>query len=236
MSKVPLGKIGGALGDLWNLASSYKTDKGITRDFTAVYKVLQGLTAVVVKFIIAVLWFIGHLSSAVSDIDVNAKKISADIDDLVKDQQTAWTTLLNDKLPGDLQALYDALDTEAPAAKAKQQAQKQVDLGPLEKRVTALESWRNKTVTPALKDFNTFLTDWRKTYLPPVRTLIRWLASPTTFAQWASVPLLQAMPSTMRRPASKQYVRQVNSALLATWSDDPDGVLNALFAVMEQDS
>lgn len=222
---------GNALSGIANLLN-WQAAKSTASSIKQIYKLLQDITAVEVRFIIAMFWWVAHLAAAVSDIDTNTNAISDDIKTLTANEKDAWTELLNTKLPADLQALYKALSghtdqkTTAVAKAAK------VNLKPIEQEIAALELWKKNVVTPALTDWKSFYALWRSTYVKPVTTLTVWLKSPSQFARWATPPIL---PQAVSLFGTKQYLplAQNLSILLAnTWASNPDAIGQAVNQLM----
>lgn len=205
-------------------AIDFKREQEIQKALVQLYDETDGITVLLVKFIVAELWWASHIGSAASDARGYSEQIQKALSKADDDILAAWTDWLKSKYPADLRALYDELETSRKAGNSNLRKLIKADLKPLEAEIAALEKWKKITVTPDLKQWITFYGTWKKTYLPPLRTLIDWLKTPSTFAKWAILPLISVMPSSLRTKHAAAHATAIESALLATWTKDPDTV------------
>lgn len=217
----------GGLAGLLNIlgfAKGESVDDALTR----LYGDTNRLAILTVKFIVAVVWWGSHIGSAASDAYGYSAQIRAALAKADDNLLTVWREWLDNRYPTDLQALYDDLYGQIVATQKSIPKQHKVNLKPIEKRLAALETWKQKTASPELRRWTRFYATWKHTYLPPLRTLIRWLHSPRTFANWALPPLLAQAPSTMRKPSMRKRTAAIETALLASWVNDPQVVYDSV--------
>lgn len=190
----------------------------------SLYNEADKLAVTTVQFIIATIWWAFHMSDAAA----NAKAYSTQILDAANRasilEQETWSEFLLHKYPADLQALYRQVQSDIGAQGNRARARESAGLAKLAKEIAALELWKRQTVTPDLNKCNRFYRTFTTHYEPPLKTLRRWLASPSTFAAWALPPLISSLPSALQAKNSRKSARLIEQALLATWANDPQQV------------
>lgn len=213
---------------LANLLNEWRTDRTITNDFTAVYTDMQGIALTLVRFIMAILWWIAHLSAGVNDATQSMRQAGGQIAKVEANNLAAWSDFLNTKYPADLRALYRAVTSAGSASQQEQKKQQDASLAELRKEIAELETWKQETVTPDLKQWNGFLTKWKSTYQPPALTLIQWLASPDKFATWALPPLISNAASALASKPSQMSATAIELVLVRTWTNDAGPIWQAI--------
>lgn len=226
-----------ALGDLANSYLSVVTgilgleqQAAVDKAIRDLYNEADALAVMTVKSVSAFLWWAGHIASAAADVNGYGGQIETALRKAGKFQTDAWNLFLTVKYPADLQSLYDTLHGEVSDTGKKLTAAQAKGLGKLEGEIAALLHWKKVTVTPQLTLWRRFYASWRTTYLPPITTLQTWLASPAKFAQWSILPIMAAMVTTLKDRSHATLAASIESALTATWTSDPQAVLDNVLA------
>lgn len=219
------------VGSALDFAREQQTDKALK----SLYDQADALAIILVQEIAGFLWWAAHIASAASDALGYSVQIQAALAKADSDILEAWTEWVNVKHPADLQSLYDTLRGEVKTVHDTIKVTQKANLKPLEAEIAALQKWRLDTVTPALKAWNFFYATWKDTYLPPIQTLKRWLKSPNTFSAWALPPLMSAAPLAISAANNKTVSTAIERALIATWTNDPQAVLDNLLQWLVSD-
>lgn len=215
------------LGDLLNLfgvESGMSTDEALKR----LTQEADSLAAFTIKCIVALFWWAAHISSATADAFGYAAQIQAEAADTDKYNLETWRQFLLIQHPAEIRRVYIRTTKRIQVVKREMVKQHRVDLGPIKRELAALERWKNKTADPTLKDWRSFHATWDKTYLPPLRTLTRWLHSPKTFAAYATPPLLAYLPSVVGNKRYRRSLTAIEAGLVATWVNDPQPIFDSM--------
>lgn len=176
---------------------------------------------VLVRFMIAVFWWIGRSNYRAAQSGTIALKAANDLGEAFTDIQTTWEIFLGDKYPTDLHNLYDKLAAKIPA-------QQRINLKPIEDAITRLQrddraekTWQDKIATPTLNAYRQFSDTFKRTYAPPLGTLIDWLATPSKLADFALPAFIVGLPRALSDKAAQRSATAIEAALVGTWVNDP---------------
>ena len=206
----------------------FKRVQQVSKAIGALYDQTDALAVLVVQDIAAFLWWAAHLAAAADDALGYSAQIQTAIDHANARNMETWQLWLNVKYPADLRSLYDALQAEIDQVRKGIPKQQHINLKPILRRLSALEHWQKVTVTPELTKWTRFYDSWRRTYRPPVLTLIGWLRHPATFGKWAVMPVLSETPSQLRKRANSALAASIGLALTQTWTSDPQPIFDAV--------
>ena len=216
----------GLAGSVFGLAEQANTDRALT----ALYDEADRLAVMTVKSVTALLWWAAHIGSAAADAEGYGAQIRKALTDAGLYGLDTWREFLNVKYPDDLQSLYDTLHSEISDTGKKLTAAQAKGLGKLAAEIAALIHWRKVTVTPDLVKWTRFYAAWQKTYLPPLGTLMGWLASPSKFTTWAIMPLMNAALAELSDAGNVKLSTAIEQALTATWRNNPQGTYDSVLA------
>lgn len=202
--------------------------ESLANQIKKLYKETDQFAVQVVRFMVAVLWWASHMASAASDARGYGAQIQAALKKADANTLATWQEWLNVKYPADLRKLYGDLEGSITSVKKSIPRQHKVNLKPIETELAALEKWKKQTVTPELKQWLTFYATWKKTYVKPMHTLISWLRSPGVLADFIALPLVSVLPSKLRERAAARSAFGIESALVATWNDNPQVIYDSI--------
>ena len=229
----------GVVGGLLNIARAF-TDLefrgNVQAAFTKSFTILDLLQVIVAREIIALMWFVAHLSTATSELAGYFEEVAQDIERIERNEHDAWSLFLTAKYPADLRALYRDLSNLIDQRLKGNAAENAANLKPLWKAVRELQQWRKDKVTPDLNQWTTFYGQWKKTYLQPVTTLTNWLSTPADFGHWALPIVVSQLPSSLRSDASKTSATSIAAILTSTWSNDANVIYSAVLKWLVTDN
>ena len=219
----------GVVGGLLNIARTF-TDLefrgNVQAAFTKSFTILDMLQVIVAREIIALMWFVAHLSTATSELAGYFQEVAQDIERIERNEHDAWSLFLSAKYPADLRALYrDLSDLIDKKINDSANAHK-VNLQPLWKAIKELQTWQKDKAIPDLNQWTTFYDRWKKTYLQPVTILTNWLSTPAEFGHWALPIVVSQLPSSLRSDAAKTSATSIAAILTGTWSNDANVIYN----------
>lgn len=209
-------------------AIDYKREQEIQKALVQLYDEADAVTVLLVKFISAELWWASHIASAAADALGYAGQIKAALAKADSDMLDTWAKWLTVKYPADLRKLYSNLVNQIDAVKKELSKEQKANLKPLEDAIAALQKWKKDTVTPELKSWLTFHALFKKTYAPPLHTVIGWLHKPATLADFVALPLIGVLPTDLRKPAAHTAATSIATALTDTWANDPQKVYESV--------
>ena len=207
------------LSDVLGLVGIEQNDS-IAAEITRLYSEADSLAVFSVKSIVALYWWAAHIASATADALGYAQEIQAESKTANQDQLKIWTTYLGIKRPAEIQRVYIRTTKQIDVTRRIVQKVNSKELAKLAKEVAALEAWKKKTVTPDLSKLLAFLAAWNKTYKAPVVRWVAWFKAPSQFAQWAAMPLVSQLPTTLSEAAAHVKATAIEAALVNTWSSD----------------
>ena len=215
------------LNDILNLLG-FAQNESIAREISRLYDDTDALAVFTVKVTIALFWWANHIASATSDALGYSQQMLDETTQTNQYQLETWQRTLRLLRQAELRRVYIHTTKTVQVIKKYTQQQRKVDLRPILKRLTALETWKKNTATPKLNQWTTFYAAWRKTYLPPVQTLQRWLSSPSTFAAFAIPPLLANLPAALGQSGNLASATAIEAALVKTWTRDSGAIWMAV--------
>lgn len=229
MSAIAIDELGGnaliGLGNLIGFWRSQSTDAEINK----LYWQTDGLAVLVVKQLVAFLWWASHIASAAADQLGYSAQIQAALAKADIDMFTAWAEFLDVKYPADLRKLYSQLTADIDNAVNRHHKTQQPNLKRLLAEVAALVTWKNKVATPELNQWKQFHLRFDKTYVPPLRTLIKWTGSPKTLADFVLPAIIPGLVTALGKPGYKRQATKLEQELMATWVNGPDVILDNFY-------
>jgi len=213
-------------------AIDYTRSKELAKAVSTLFDQTDVLAILTVQEIAAFLWWAAHIAASTGDALGYSAQIEAALDAANKANLATWSEWVNVKHPADLNALYRLISVEIDQLlKARSRALGGA-LGKLQAEIVALQKWRKRTVTPTLAKWTKFDAEWIKTYRPPIDTLRTWLKEPGKFAEWAITPLITVAPSAVGKKSAKRNVTAIERAFVATWTNDPQPIWNAVLDLL----
>ena len=230
MSAIEIDQVGGdalaGLGNLLGLWQSQTTDAEIRK----LYWQTDGLAVLVVKQLVAFLWWASHVASAASDQLGYSAQIRSALSKADADTLGAWAEFLNVKYPADLRKLYDLLSKDIDQLAKRLGKAQSANLRKLMAEIAALVKWKDKTATPELSQWKQFHLQFDKTYVPPLRTLVKWTKSPKTLADFVLPAIIPGLVTALGKPRYKRQATKLEQELTATWVNGPDVILDNLYS------
>ena len=194
----------------------------------ALYRQANFLAVQFTEFVIAELWWAAHLGTATSELAGYLDEAADSVNTLAHTEVDAWRLFLETKYPADLRALYNELAGRIPKVQ-------KVNLQPIEAAIRRLQAddrgehkWRENVAVPKLSQWTRFYAEWRTTYLPPLTTLRSWIKHPAKLSAFLLPSIVAQLPSMLRQSASLSSATSIEQALLATWTRNPDRVLDLI--------
>lgn len=217
----------GGLNDVLTLLG-IAHNESLAEEISRLYKEADSLAVFTVKVTVALFWWASHMASATADAFGYAAEIQAESKTVNDYQLETWKDFLRIKHPAEIRRVYIRTTKRVEVVKREIAKQHKVNLGPIKKELAALERWKKNTVTPDLKSWVSFRATFKKTYLPPLRTLIGWIHKPPTLADFVAMPLISVLPTYLHKTAARSHATAIEAALLTTWVKDPQTVYDAM--------
>lgn len=229
-SLVSLGDLADSFLGVVSQLVGLETEISVEKALKLLYTEADQLAVMTVKSITALLWWAGHIGSATADAELYGQQIQAALAAAGDHSAAAWREFLTVKYPADLKSLHDTLIRESAKSHKRLTVQQAQGLGRLAAEIAALQHWKKHTVTPALVAWSRFDRAWVKDYLPAIKILRGWLASPSMFAAWATMPILTTANVKLAQQANATLATAIEQTLVQTWVNDPNGTLNSVLA------
>lgn len=217
----------GGLSDVLTLLG-IASNESMAQELNRLYKEADSLAVFTVKVTVALFWWASHMASATADAFSYAAQIQAALATANKHELATWTEFLSIKHPAEIRKVYIRTTKRIQVVKREMAKQQKVNLGPIKKELAALQKWKKNTATPELRSWMAFRATFKKTYLPPLRTLIKWTHKPSTLADFVAMPLIGVLPTYLHKTAARSHATAIEAALLATWVNDPQTIYNAV--------
>lgn len=211
-------------------------NESLAQEIARLYREADSLAVFSVKSIVALYWWASHMASATSDALGYAQQMLDENTTTNRDQLDAWKTFISIKHPRDIRRVYIHTTKQINVTKRIIQRVNAKELAALKKEIAALETWKKKTVTPDLKNLLTFLAAWQKTYKPIVSRWVAWFKTPSLFAQWAAMPLVAQLPTTLSAAAAQKSATAIEALLVKTWANDSGIIWGAVSQWLVTDS
>lgn len=223
------------LNDILNIIG-ISQGESLQQEITRLYQEADSLAVFSVKSIAALYWWAAHMASATNDALNYAQQMKAESATTNADMLNAWTTYLKIKRPADIRKVYIHTTDRINVTKRIIQQVNKAELAKLAKEIAALETWKNKTVTPDLKNLLAFLKAWESTYKAAVVRWVAWFKTPSLFAQWAAAPLVVQLPATLSNASAQVAATAIEAALVNTWLRDSNKVWDMVSAWLVTDT
>jgi len=211
-------------------------DQSTAQEIARLYREADSLAVFSVKSIVALYWWAAHMASATSDALGYSQQMLDENKTTNADQLNTWKTFLSIKHPRDIRLIHIHTTNRIEVTKRIIQRINNAELARLAKEIAALERWKRKTVTPDLRKLMLFWHAWEKTYKAPVVRWVAWFKKPSLFAQWAAMPLVVQLPTTLKAAAAQKSATAIEAALVKTWLNDSNVIWGAVSQWLVTDS
>lgn len=219
MSFSELIDVGQDLSDILNLLG-LSSGQSTQQEIEELAKDADALAVFTIRAIVAIFWWISHMSSATADALGYSQQMLDEMKTTNQYQLDTWKTFLSVKHPTEIRRVYIHTTKTVQVTKRIIQKQQAVNLAAIKKEIAALEAWKKNTVTPDLKKLMAFWHAWENQYKAPVVRWVSWFKQPKLFAQWAAMPLIAQLPITLKNASAQANATLIEAALVKTWQRD----------------